>query len=51
VYVDSVSAFAQNGGNSINANLIMSQGAHSIVVRAWDTTGAYGSQTITATVP
>jgi hypothetical protein len=51
VYVDSVSAFAQNGGNSIDANLIMSQGTHSIVVRAWDTTGAYGSQSITATVP
>jgi hypothetical protein len=51
IYVDSVSAFAQDNGSSINANLTMSPGAHSVVVRAWDSTGAYGSVTLTVTVP
>jgi hypothetical protein len=52
VYVDSVSEFAQdNGGNSISPNLVLSAGTHSIVVRAWDSTGAYGSQSISVTVP
>ena len=51
VYIDSVSAFAQDNGNSINANLVMSPGTHSVVVRAWDSTGAYGSQTISVSIP
>jgi phosphatidylinositol-3-phosphatase len=51
VYVDSVSAFAQDNGSSIDANLVMSPGTHAVVVRAWDSTGAYGSQNITVSVP
>lgn len=51
VYVDSVSDFAQNSGSSISADLAMNPGTHTVVVRAWDSTGAYGSQTIHVTVP
>jgi hypothetical protein len=51
VYVDSVDSFGKNKGDSINTNLAMSSGVHSIVVRAWDSTGALGDQTISVTVP
>jgi len=51
VYVDGISAFAQNNGSVINAKLTISHGAHSVIVRAWDSTGAYGDQTINLTVP
>jgi hypothetical protein len=51
LYVDNVDVFAQNSGNSVDANLAMSSGAHSIVVRGWDSIGAYGDQTIEVTVP
>jgi hypothetical protein len=51
VYVDSADAFRQDYGSSMNANLTMAPGTHTVVVRAWDTTGAYGDQTIKVTVP
>ena len=51
VYVDGVSKFSQDNGTSISTNLTMSAGTHSVVVRAWDSTGAYGDQTINLTVP
>ena len=51
VYVDGVSKFSQNNGTSVSANVTMSAGSHSVVVRAWDSTGAYGDQTIDVTVP
>jgi hypothetical protein len=51
IYVDSVSWYVQDYGSSINANLAMTPGAHSVLVRAWDSTGAYGDQTISVTVP
>jgi phosphatidylinositol-3-phosphatase len=51
VYVDSVAAFAQDNGGSISPDIVMSPGTHAVVVRAWDSTGAYGSQTITVSVP
>ncbi len=51
VYVDSVDSFAQNNGNSIDMNLAMGSGVHSILVRAWDSTGALGDQTVSVTVP
>jgi Phosphoesterase family/Bacterial Ig domain len=51
VYVDGTPAFQQTDGSSINANITMSAGTHSVMVRAWDSTGAYGTQTITVTVP
>jgi hypothetical protein len=51
IYVDSVSSYVQDYGSSINANLALSPGTHSVLVRAWDSTGAYGDETITLTVP
>lgn len=51
IYVDSVSSYVQDYGSSINANLALTPGTHSVLVRAWDSTGAYGDQTISVTVP
>jgi hypothetical protein len=51
IYVDSISSYVQDYGSSLNANLALSPGTHSVKVQAWDSTGAVGSQTITLTVP
>ena len=51
VYIDSINAFQQNNVNSINVNVPMGFGWHDVLVRAWDSTGAYGDQTINLTVP
>ena len=51
VYIDSMNAFQQNNSSSINVNLPMGFGWHDVLVRAWDSTGAYGDQTINLTVP
>ena len=51
IYVDTIPWFAQDFGSLIGANLGMSPGAHTVLTRAWDSTGAYGDQTITVTVP
>ena len=51
IYIDGASSFGQNDGNTVNANLGMTPGAHTVLVRAWDSTGSYGDQTIKVTVP
>jgi hypothetical protein len=51
IYVDSVDSFTQTTGNAISADLPMAPGTHAVVIRAWDSTGAYGDQTINVTVP
>jgi len=51
VYIDSVRSYTQNSGNAINTSIGMPSGTHSVVVRAWDSTGAYGDQTVSVTVP
>jgi hypothetical protein len=51
IYVDSVNSFTQNYGSSVSTNLTMSPGTHTVVVRAWDSTGAYGDETIKVTIP
>jgi len=51
VYVDSGTAYIQNYGSTVNANLELAPGTHTLLVRAWDSTGAYGDQTIKVTVP
>ena len=51
IYVDSISSYVQDYGSSLNANLELTPGTHSVMVQAWDSTGAVGSQTITLTVP
>src|SRR5215469_11829747 len=50
VYVDSIGVYNAGAVNGINTNLNMVVGKHTIVVRAWDTSGAYGDQTIYVTV-
>ena len=50
VYVDSVGAYNAGAVSTIAPKLTMKSGQHTIVVRAWDTSGAYGDQTLTLTV-
>ena len=40
IYIDGASWFGQNDGNTVNANLGMTPGAHTVLVRAWDSTGS-----------
>jgi Phosphoesterase family len=51
IYVDSDDAYTQDFGDLVDASLPMAPGTHTVVVRAWDRSGAYGEQTITVTVP
>lgn len=51
IYVDSADDYSGGAVTSINTNVNMSAGTHTVVVRAWDSTGAYGDQTIKVTVP
>ncbi len=51
IYVDGAPAYQQTNGSSINASVTMSSGTHNVMVRAWDSTGAYGTQVIDVTVP
>jgi hypothetical protein len=48
IYVDSVDVWGTSGPtSSINQPITMSTGDHTVLVRAWDSTGAFGSQTLT----
>jgi len=50
IYVDSVAAWNTSGPTStINANLTLTTGTHTVLVRAWDSTGAFGSQSLSLT--
>jgi hypothetical protein len=50
IYVDSVAVWNKSGVSSINASVSMTTGAHTVLVRAWDTSGAFGDQTLTLTI-
>jgi phosphatidylinositol-3-phosphatase len=50
IYVDGNGVYNAGAVGSINASVPMSLGTHSIVVRAWDTSGAYASQDFSLTV-
>jgi hypothetical protein len=39
IYVDNISRFANNS-SSLDTSLALATGTHSIVVQAWDSTGA-----------
>ncbi|PYX49121.1 MAG: hypothetical protein DMG79_09765, partial [Acidobacteria bacterium] len=50
VYVDSASKYSTGAATAINPTLKISTGTHTILVRAWDTSGAFGDQTFSLTV-
>jgi hypothetical protein len=50
IYIDSVNAYSGPATGTIDTNLTASVGKHELVIRAWDTTGAYDSQALQATV-
>ncbi|MFL6258323.1 MAG: hypothetical protein ACJ76Y_01320 [Thermoanaerobaculia bacterium] len=49
IYVDSVQAWHGNATGSVNAPLTLSAGSHQVLVRAWDSTGAFGTQILNLT--
>lgn len=50
VYVDSVGVYSAGAVSNINPKIAMNAGAHKVVVRAWDTSGNYGDQTLNLAV-
>ncbi|HTT19079.1 MAG TPA: hypothetical protein VMG82_09040 [Candidatus Sulfotelmatobacter sp.] len=49
VYVDSKATYSGGATDSINTNLKISKGKHSVVLRAWDSSGNYGDHTLSVT--
>jgi len=49
-YLDGTSVYTAGQTNSINTNVNASSGGHQLVVRAWDSSGAYGSATVNITI-
>ncbi|MFB3812903.1 MAG: Ig-like domain-containing protein [Terriglobales bacterium] len=50
IYVDSREAYGAGATQNISAPVAMSTGMHQVIVRAWDSTGAYASQALQLTV-
>lgn len=50
IYVDNISKFAINA-SSLDASLALASGTHSVVVQAWDSTGAVFKNSFTLKVP
>ena len=50
IYVDSVGVYHAGAASSIHPNISMGGGKHTVVVRAWDSSGNYGDQTLTLAV-
>jgi len=50
IYVDSVNVYSAGAVTSFNTNVNMAAGKHTVIVRAWDTSGAYGDETLNITV-
>lgn len=53
IYVDDQDLFQQDNVSSISANIAMSSGTHTVIVRAWDSSvnETFGDQTLFVTVP
>jgi len=49
VYVDSTLAYSGGSSSSIKSSVKMNPGPHTVLVRAWDTSGAFGDQTLSIT--
>jgi Phosphoesterase family len=50
IYADGVAAHSAGAVSAINANLGLKVGTHTLVVRAWDTSRAFGDRTLKVTV-
>jgi len=50
IYVDGADRYSAGQVTSISTSLTMSSGTHTVIIRAWDSTGAYGDRTLTITV-
>jgi len=50
VYVDSKATHSAGAATTIAPALSMSSGTHNLLVRAWDSSGNFGDQTVTVTV-
>ncbi len=50
VYVDGKAAYNTGATSSINANIQASAGSHTVLVRAWDSSGVFGDQTLPVAV-
>jgi hypothetical protein len=50
IYVDNTSVYLAGTTSSISPAVAMSTGTHNVIVRAWDSTGAYGSVYLTLNV-
>jgi len=50
IYVDSVGVYHAGAVSSIHPNISMHTGTHRVVVRAWDSSGNFGDQTLTLNV-
>jgi hypothetical protein len=50
IYVDGVGKYHAGAVSSIAPSIVISLGTHTVLVRAWDSTGAYGSQSFTVNV-
>ena len=50
IYADGVATYNAGPVRTINANLGLKIGKHTLLMRGWDTSGAYGDQILTITV-
>jgi hypothetical protein len=50
IYADGKAAYNAGAEGTIDPSLSLSVGTHALLVRAWDTSGAYGDQALTLTV-
>jgi len=50
VYLDSADVYTGPPAATISANLTAVKGNHQLVIRAWDSTGAFGTETVEVTV-
>ncbi len=50
IYVDSTDVFSGGAVTTISPSISMAAGTHTVIIRAWDSTGTFGDQTLTLTV-
>jgi hypothetical protein len=50
IYADSTAVYTSGAASSISPSLALATGSHQIIVRAWNSTGAYGSANLGVTV-